>query len=244
MNPHPPSRNTPAAPGPWRLVAIHAGLADPAAAATISQAWNSGFTGGGVVPDGHPVGWSDTRTLSGIAASTITDINVCLTIAGGLNGDLYVYLEHAGGITILLNRPGRTAANPFAYIDPASDAGFDVVFDDTGTHGDSHLNFTGASILSGSLWEPDGRASDPATVLDTDARTILLASFTGMDPNGAWTLLVADLSWDGESPATVIQWGLEITAVPEPGSAFIQLIFLSSALVIRNRRKPGLRFRR
>lgn len=242
MNPLLPSRNSPSPPGRWWLLAILAGLADPAAAATIIETWNSGFTGGGVVPDGNLVGWSDTRTLSGVTSTAITVITVNLTITGGFNGDLYAYLQHDTGITILLNRPGRTAANLFGY----SDVGSDVIFDDSGTNGDSHVTLTGASIFSASSWEPDGRAVNPATALDTDLRTNLLGTFTGMDPNGTWTLFVADMSWDGEPPATVTQWGLQITAIPaipEPGSAFIQVVFLSSALLIRRRGKPGLGFR-
>jgi hypothetical protein len=43
------------------------------------------------------------------------------------------------------------------------------------------------------IWTPDGRVVDPDLVLNTDPRTALLGSFNGLDPNGEWTLLIADL---------------------------------------------------
>jgi hypothetical protein len=40
-----------------------------------------------------------------------------------------------------------------------------------------------------------------------------------MDPNGAWSLLVSDVSSGAEG--TLVNWGLQITAVPEPASALL-----------------------
>jgi hypothetical protein len=37
-----------------------------------------------------------------------------------------------------------------------------------------------------------------------------------MSPNGTWTLFFADMSGGAES--TVVSWGLDITAVPEPAN--------------------------
>ncbi|MCZ7638525.1 MAG: hypothetical protein M5U12_22225 [Verrucomicrobia bacterium] len=67
------------------------------------------------MPDGNPSGWSDTRTLSGLPATGLLDVNVVLSVVGGYNGDLYAYLAHGGGFTVLLNRVGRTADAPFGY---------------------------------------------------------------------------------------------------------------------------------
>ena len=214
-------------------LAAMAGLVGSASAAVTLETWTTGFTAGGVVPDGNPVGWFDTRTLSGITTTSITDVNVQLSITGDWNGDLYVYVQHLSGISILLNRTGKTSGDPFG----ASSEGFNVLFDDTGANGDSHINFTGAAITSGGGWAPDGRHVSPSTVLDSDSRTHLLSGFNGMDPNGSWTLFVADMSGDGTAPV-VTQWGLEVTsisAIPEPGQTLGLGLILGSALLIRLR---------
>ena len=52
--------------------------------------------------------------------------------------------------------------------------------------------------------------------MDTDAPTALLGSFNGTNPNGAWTLFLADLDF-GEQ-GTLVQWGVIVTAVPEPST--------------------------
>ena len=62
-------------------------------------------------------------------------------------------------------------------------------------------------------WAPDGRNVDPESVLDTDAQTALLGSLNGTDPNGSWTLFLADVDYG--QPETLVQWGLVISAVPE-----------------------------
>ena len=104
-------------------------------AATYTFNFSSGFANAGTILDGNATGWSDTRTLSGIADASIVDLNVSLNIAGGFNGDLYVYLTHDSGFSVLLNRVGRTAANAFGY----SNAGLNVTFDDAASNGDVHL---------------------------------------------------------------------------------------------------------
>jgi hypothetical protein len=42
-------------------------------------------------------------------------------------------------------------------------------------------------MVSGT-YQPDGRTTDPLTVLDTDPRMAMLSSFTGLDANVTWTL--------------------------------------------------------
>lgn len=39
-------------------------------------------------------------------------------------------------------------------------------------------------------------------------------SYNGLNPNGTWTLFIADLSGGGQSQ--LVSWELDITAVPEP----------------------------
>src|SRR5215471_16470797 len=107
-------------------MAVLAALLQPAFADFYTTTFNSGFANGGVIPDGSLVGVQDTRTLSGITFSSITDVDVRLTISGSWNGDLYGYLVHSSGFTILLNRVGRSSSSSFGY----GDGGFSVTFDD------------------------------------------------------------------------------------------------------------------
>ena len=141
------------------------------------------------------------------------------------NGDLFMYLTHTdsssqSAIAVLLNRVGKEEGNAVGY----GDSGFAVTFQDTAAQADIHTyrttlfgNSTTAiddpGVLTGT-WSPDGRETDPANVVTSDARTALLAGFQGLDPNGHWTLFVADLSSGGE--ARLVSWGLTVTPVPEP----------------------------
>ena len=158
-----------------------------------------------LMPDGTPVGMISTLNVS-TPIDHITDVNVTLNIAGSYNGDLYAYLVHDSGFAMLLNRPGRSLGSAYGY----SDDGLNVTLDDQAANGDIHL-YQNVTIPSGALtgrWAPDGRASSPYLVLDIDAREDLLSVFNGLNPNGAWTLFLADVS-SGDLN-TLVSWGLEI----------------------------------
>jgi len=182
--------------------------------------YNSGFSGGGAIPDANLTGWSDTRTVSGLSYTSITDIKVNLEISGGWAGDFYAYLSNGTGTSILLNRVGVTASDPFGY----SDSGLDLSFADAAANGDIHLyqNVTGyASLInSGAEFAPDARGASPISVLDTDSRTQFLSTFVGTNPNATWTLFIADLG--SGNTGTVTSWGLEFlgtTPAPIPETA-------------------------
>lgn len=97
-------------------------------------------------------------------------------------------------------------------------------------------NVTTAIPISGGAvtgtYQPDGRATDPLTVLNTDARPAMLADFIGLDPNGNWTLFVADQN-PGDT-STLQSWTLTIKAVPEPSAALLSL--LGAVLLLRRSR--------
>ncbi len=196
-----------------------------------------------VIPDGDFNGIQSSTTLSGFSGP-ITDVNVTLTISGGFNGDFYAYLLHNSTSAILLNRVGRGSANSVDY----PDAGFGLnnasalfTFDDQAGQ-DVHLYRTFAYTLNGSgqltgTWQPDGRAIDPlsaGSVFDSAARSKLLSVFNGADPNGTWTLFVADMSSGGEG--TLVNWNLNITAVPEPATAALLFCGIGAAFVFRRNR--------
>lgn len=176
------------------------------------------------VPDANPSGLVSSANLSA-PGYRITDVNVTLSLSGdraafgGWNGDLYAWLGHGGALSILLNRPGRSLGNDLGY----ADNGLDVVLDDEAP-GDIHtyqLTWGGGSGPVTGGWQPDGRLIDPAVVLDTHVleRTASLGVFDGLDPDGEWTLFVADLHGGGR--LILDSWALSVTVrpVPEPGAA-------------------------
>jgi subtilisin-like proprotein convertase family protein len=186
------------------------------------------------IGDGNASGVSDVRTLDS-AIMAIESLTVSLDISGEFNGDLYAYLRHDSGFSVLLNRPGRSADAPSGY----GDSGLTITLSDFALNGDIHnyrdvITPTAGSPLTG-VWQPDSRNVDPSVVLDSSARTALLSAFAGLNASGDWTLFVADLQSGGTS--TLNSWSLEIVPVPEPhgyamvvGAGLLALAFL---------RRPG-----
>jgi hypothetical protein len=122
---------------------------------------------------------------------------VSLELTGGWNGDLYAYLVHDTGFAVLLDRVGYTG---FGY--GYGTAGMDVWLTDGAGVGDIETTLAPNSLNSSSPYSRLGYAGSSA-------------SFNGLDPNGTWTLFIADLSGGGVT--TVQSWGLQmdIVAVPE-----------------------------
>lgn len=173
------------------------------------------------IPDNNETGLQDTRFISGFS-NVIQSVDVRLRLTGdplAFNGDFYGFLfsEH-GGYAVLLNRTGRTTIDPFGY----DSNGFDVQFTVGGN--DIHLYLTNAPSFDGSgrltgIWGVDGRNTDPDLVFDTSPRTNMLNSFQGVNPNGNWTLFMADMSQNGT--AKLDSWGLNIVAIPEPATVML-----------------------
>jgi subtilisin-like proprotein convertase family protein len=161
------------------------------------------------VPDGNVNGLQSTLTFNDAYFDNVLDVNVRLNISGGYNGDLYAYLTHGSGISILLNRSGRTAFNSFGY----GDAGFDITLDDSASTDIHAYGGNGGNQLTGT-YQPDARNMDPALAIQIAPRNAFLSAFNGLDANGGWTLFIADVS--GGDQSTLVSWELEITAVPEP----------------------------
>lgn len=145
-----------------------------------------------------------------------------LTTSGEYNVDLYAYLRHETGFSVLLNRVGVAAGDVYGY----ADGGLDVQLTDTAANGDIHLYQTVSAPESGSpvtgLWAPDGRNLDPgspAGVLGSAPRTATLSVFEELGASGEWTLFLADMSAGGD--IALEKWALEIhgdavSPVPEP----------------------------
>jgi subtilisin-like proprotein convertase family protein len=180
----------------------------PAAATTL---WTQSWTTGIAIPDYSDRGVTDTRILSGTRITDIQSVNVSLDLSGGWNGDLYAYLAHDSGFAVLLNRVGRTSANP----DGSASSGMNIVLGDS-LGPDIHTAIPSSGLVTG-MFAPDGRRTDPWLVLDSDARPALLSSFAGLSAEGAWTLFLADQATGDTS--TFHGWGLSITGTYSPGVA-------------------------
>lgn len=195
------------------------------------------------IPDNDGSGIARTLTGSGLPTTTPFSLLISLTVegtgVGAYNGDYYAYLLHStpGGTvtetTILLNRVGRDSTQLSGY----SDNGFSVTLRDSAST-DVHLYqvLTGPSPTAPvtGTFQPDARDVDPVTVLDSSSRTSFLAPIEAMDPNGEWTLFIADLEAGGTGRLT--SW--QITAVvPEASATLVATLTLLSALGLAARNR-------
>ncbi len=197
------------------LLGLLAAAAPPLLQGQITETHT--FTTNRVVPDGNASGLHDVRSISS-AIGQIAGVKVRFKLNGEFNGDLYGYVRHASGFSVLLNRPGKTASNAAGY----DDSGFDVTFATSGASGDIHTYRTVTTPTAGSpltgTWEPDGRTADPASVTDGSPRSAALSSFNGLNAAGEWTLFLADLESGGTNQLR--EWALEITGAVNPALAW------------------------
>ena len=163
------------------------------------------------VPDNDLSGVARTVTAKGINTSVQYDLTVQLTLAptanGAFNGDYYAYLGHetpdglSYRIAVLLNRVGMTASNPSGY----SDGGFNIQLSDSAQADIHTYRLTLASVPQGAVtgtWQPDGRPVAPGLAYGDVPRTAFLADLGKMNPNGTWTLFVADAQTGGTAVLT------------------------------------------
>ena len=210
--------------------------ASPATAATLVFPDNTVTT----IPDGSSSGVARSLTVSGIGegvASVEVDVNLSASAGAAFLGDLYLYLTNGTQLSVLANRPGRRAGTPAGYSDnqPVT-----ITFSGAGAN-DFHnyrVPITGShstpltNPLTGT-WQPDGRLTDPAAVLDTDARNGLLSVFNGTPADGTWSLFAADLSTGATHQ--INSWTLRINTIPEPGVTTVSGL-AAIALLLRRRR--------
>ena len=190
------------------LLAITVTRVSAVAPGTVSTNW----TGSQIIPDNNGSGVAFAFNFSGLGPLVITNITVDLNIAGGWNGDLYAYLSHGSGFSVLLNRIGSTSGNPGG----SGVSGLNVEFADSYL---TDIHATTGNPLIGNF-APDGRFVNPYNALDTDPRTAMLGSFNGLDPNGTWTLFFADVS--PPSVSTLQGWTVTLgVTVPEPASGIL-----------------------
>ncbi|MFT5125325.1 MAG: hypothetical protein ACI97B_003971, partial [Verrucomicrobiales bacterium] len=161
--------------------------------------------------------------------------------SGGWNGDLYVHLAHSGGVSVLLNRPNRTAGN----LAGAIDGGLVFTFDDAASV-NAH-NYTSPGTLTSQVGpltlQPDGRTTDPLLVFDTDipsATSSLTGAFGGLSALGTWTFLIVDNQGGIFGDMTFDSFNLGVTgdapAVPEPGTLIPLTVLMAGITCMRKRR--------
>jgi hypothetical protein len=203
------------------------------------------------IPDHDPSGVIRTLIVSGLDANSRYALDLNLNIEGmsygGFIGDLFVYLAHETDSgtydqVVLLNRPGRSDTLPSGY----DDAGLNVTLSDR-AQTDIHIypsqdyTLNANQALTGT-WQPDRRESNPDTVTTEDARTGttldgLVNDLSPTDPNGKWTLFLADMEAGGTMQLN--SWSMTLTSIspiPEPYSILATSALLASALLIRTRR--------
>ena len=188
-------------------------------ASTYTTLWS----GSQIIPDNNASGIAFPFNISAPSPSYITSVTVNLTITGGWNGDLYAYLTHGSGFSVLLNRVGRTSLDPDGF----GASGFNISLTDANAT-DIH-NFGGATVNGN--FAPDGRGVLPFNALDTSPRNSMLGNFTGYDLNGGWTLFFADVAPTAVS--SVQSWTVSVEAVPEPATMAIVALGLISLIVLR-----------
>ena len=227
--------------GVWIIAMLGIGLlcsnAPKASAAAIVFTFNNINR---TIPDNSPLGLSDPRDVA-TPFTMILKVSISLTISGDFNGDLYVQVTHGSGFSVLLNRVGRTALNEFGY----GDSGMDITLSDDAAAGEVHVyrttlfgneNTPVAGMLTG-VWAPDARITDPDAGLNTDSRSATLSSFNGLDPNGTWTLFVADASGGGQS--TLKSWSVNAEVVPEPNAVGLLAVGLCLLKLAERKRRTG-----
>ncbi|MEI7902162.1 MAG: PEP-CTERM sorting domain-containing protein [bacterium] len=200
-----------------------AGLTTHTHAAVVAE-----WSGAQEIRDNDASGVAYSFTLSG-QPSEITGISVSLSVSGGWNGDLYAYLSHGDGFAVLLNRVGVMTAGSDGY----GNTGFDVTLSsgagaDIHSYQGSNPSYNESGQLTGN-WAADGRFLDPTSSVRANTLDVFI---NGLNPNGLWTLFIADLS--GGELSTLTSWKVDI--VPEPSSLAL-LLAGALALVSLSRRR-------
>ena len=203
--------------------------------------WTASDNTVSVILDGRSSGLARSlpiNTAGELVLSVEVELSLSATPGGtAFLGDLYVYLTNGTDLAVLVNRPGRRDGVPAGYSDNQS---MNVTFSSVpGTDFHNYrLTATGSNVIALNgpvigIWEADGRATDPATVLDTDQRTAGLNVFQNTPADGTWSLFAADLSSGGTHQ--INSWSLAINTIPEPGSSTLAILTL--AALGRRRRK-------
>jgi hypothetical protein len=156
------------------------------------------------IPVGNPVGIASTINATGLPPE-IVNVTMTLDISGGNNGDLYGYLSYDGVLVTLINRPGVSGSNPLG----AMGSGFNVTLTDSAVVNVNNASETPGAVLTGT-YNVNGSPGMPG-----NGSAAFQSAYSGLDPNGTWTLFLANESSGGD-PSELVSWSLSIDTVPEP----------------------------
>ena len=202
------------------------------------------------IPDLDPSGLARSQTVSGLETGLVYDLTVRLVIEGtgfgAFNGDYYAYLRHEtpdgqqSGLAVLLNRVGRSVDSPSGY----SDSGMRVSLSDAAAWDIHRYQVALGGAIDGPLigvWQPDGRRVDPVVSLDASSRNAPLDPLGKLNPNGDWTLFIADMEAGGTGK--LVEWevrGVPRAIIPEPRGLLLMLLGgLGWGVFSRRRRTAG-----
>lgn len=189
---------------------------------------NTDWAVGQTIADNSSAGMTVSQTFTGLDAN-INEVSVRLNVSGGYNGDLYGYLTYNGQTVVLLNRVAGSTGGTYGsaasgFGTGTFGTGNSITLSDAGGDGAIHT-ISGSPVAVGN-YTPDSNGGT------------FSAAFNGMNPNGTWTLFLADLSAGSQS--TLVSWGLNISVVPEPAT-WAMIIFgsvvVGCSLARRLRRK-------
>lgn len=183
---------------------------------------DSGSIQNPTILDGNPAAVTANTmdlTSAGLGAS-LSSLTVTLYITGGQNNGLFGWLVAPNGTAVtLMNQPG-VGVDGFG----ATGNGLQISLVSSGAANGSIQSVTGSSFLGDNTFPTYNSATD-------------FLSFTGANPNGAWTLYFSD-TIAGGGDATLNGWSLDITAVPEPTSVAL-VVFATLLGATRLLRNPG-----
>src|SRR5258708_10132249 len=108
-----------------RTVLLAIALASGLSASAQTTTTTTNFLVAAGIPDASPSGLASARIVS-TPIAYVTGLKVSLKLSGTFNGDMFCYLTHSSGYTVLLNRVGRRPGSSLGY----GDEGFDVAFGD------------------------------------------------------------------------------------------------------------------
>lgn len=170
--------------------------------------------------DGNPAAVTANTmdlTSAGVGAS-MSSLTVTLYLTGGQNNGLYGYLVAPNGAAVtLMNQPG-VGVDGFG----AMGDGMQISLVSSGAANGSIQSVTSGSFLGDNTYPTYNSAVD-------------FSGFSGVNPNGAWTLYFSDTIAGGGN-ATLNGWSLGIAAVPEPVNVALGIFtaILAALPLLRN----------
>jgi hypothetical protein len=188
----------------------------PSALADYVTTTTSSGTLNELIPDGNSNGIVSQITMS-TPGNQIANVVLSVNVTGdpvAWNGDYYAYLEYDNTpVVVLMDSLGAGS-----FGSPGD--GFNVTFDQTAANISTALGLNSSSPLTGTYAPQIGN----------------LGSLNGLDPNGTWTLFIADQN--AGDVGQLASWSLSVTSVPDHASTLLLLSLGLGMLGLYSIRQP------